>query len=67
MVLYLKYFKGSTGKLLNLSGELWVTKLKYKNQKLLKNIAAMNQLRKIWKSILFEEVSKKASRSKPDN
>lgn len=35
MVLYLKYFKGSTGKLLNFSGELWVTKLKYKNQKLL--------------------------------
>lgn len=66
MVLYLKYFKGSTGKLLNFSGELWVTKLKYKNQKLL-DIAAMNQLRKIRKSILFEEVSKKASRSKPDN
>lgn len=66
MVLYLKYFKGSTGKLLNLSGELWVIKLKYKNQKLL-DIAAMNQLKKIRKSILFEEVSKKASRSKPDN
>lgn len=66
MVLYLKYFKGSTGKLLNLSGELWVIKLKYKNQKLL-DIAAMNQLRKIRESVLFEEASKKASRSKPDN